>query len=147
VNYGYGPDGETVQACLHGKGLTDRVIMQRTLLTGWPTITGKMVCQKIRSSNSSGKKAMKEEVWLKIMEAGLPGCEVAWLDNKRVVMKAIPVDPAAKISYHNGLMRLCAVSLRELVEAMQKAKAKYTEKVAAREAEADRRSRSRSRRE
>ena len=56
------------------------------------------------------------------------GCNVAWYENKRVMLKANPSEPAAKMQYHNELMVLCSLSLRELVEAMQKAKRKHDEK-------------------
>ena len=142
VDYGYGPAGASVQQTVHAKGFTDRTIMRRTILVGTPRITSKTACQKMRSSNASGKKALPEPIWNDVMRAGLAGCDVAWLANRTVMLKAIPSDATERIQYHNSLMELCCVSLRELVEAMKQAKSKHAEKLAAVANAEERRSRS-----
>ena len=144
TDYGYKENGASAQAGeRHATALTDREIMRRTLLTGTPTIAAKVACQKMRSSNKTGKKALPEPAWTAVMQAGLEGCDVAWFENRRVIMKALPTEPNEKIDYHNSLMRLCGLSLRELVEAMQEAKVKHDDRQKAEEDEG-RRSRSRS---
>ena len=81
LDYGYADDGKSVQGNkLHAKGLTDRRIMQRTLLLGKPSMSSKEACQNMRSSNADGKKALP--TWATVMEAGLKGCDVAWFDNR-----------------------------------------------------------------
>ena len=54
------------------------------------------------------------------------------------MLKAIPSEPADRVTYHNALMALCGLTLRDLVEAMQKSKSKHDEKQAAAKARADR---------
>ena len=75
------------------------------------------------------------------------GCAIARLQgggNKMVVeLKAIPADAAAKVEYHNELMNLCGITLRELIASMDKAAKKRREMNAARGGEPGR-SRSRS---
>ena len=152
LDYGYGDAGVMVQGdTLHAKGLTDRRIMQRTLLMGKPSITSKEACQNMRSSNADGKKALPEPTWAAVMEKGLRDCDVAWFEGRKVMLKAIPTEPVGRINYHNSLMTLCGLSLKDLVEAMQKSKAKHDAKhgappaMAARPAAAGRADRSRSR--
>ena len=132
LDYGYADDGKSVQGDkLHAKGLTDRRIMQRTLLMGKPSISSKEACHNMRSSNADGKKALPEPTWATVMEKGLKGCDVAWFDNGKVMLKAIPSEPADRVTYDNALMALCGLTVRDLLEAMQKSKSKHDEKQAA----------------
>ena len=124
LQYGYGPDGKSVQDHLHTTELTDRVVMQKTLLCGKPKITIKQATERMQSSRQAGKKALPQPAWIKVMEAGLQNCTVAKYEGRHVLLKEIPVDPRSRIEYHNELMQLCRLSLRQLVEAMASAKSK-----------------------
>ena len=156
AQYGYGPDGKSVQGQLHAKDLHDRVIMKRTLLTGTPTISSKQPCEKMKSSRAGGQKAtyLPKEVWWRVMEAGLEGCAIAkWnKESKEVLLARPPVGGDERVKYHNELMKLCGLSLPELVNAMTAAKKaveskaeKQQAKGKAQPARAENRSRSRSR--
>jgi hypothetical protein len=89
-----------------------------------------MVCDKLKKRGSDGKrKALSQHVWQNVLEHGLRNCEVARLEAKGTkdmvcVIKAIPTEGAERINYHNALMQLCGLSLRELLESMQDAKVK-----------------------
>lgn len=122
--YGYGPDGASVQDKLHRPDLTDRVVMQKTILCGRPVITIKQATECMQSSRQDGKKALPQPMWMKVMQAGLDGCQVAKLDGRNVCVKEIPADIEGRMVYHNELMHLCGISLRQLVEAMKATRAK-----------------------
>ena len=146
-----------MQEKIHAEQYTDRKIMQVTLLTGKPKISLVAVCDRIRTSRHNGKKAIPKPQLLKVIEAGLQGSTIAKVVDPKgrgaaVVLKAIPTGGPERIEYHNELMKLCGISLRELTEAMQGAaeKEKVTagkkrEKVNAREDASPSRSRSRGR--
>ena len=129
MDYGYGEGGATVQGALHAVRLTDRFIMRATLLAGTPTVVGRKVCDSLRSTTTSGRKALPMPKWKAVMEAGLSDCTIAKVVNKTaqdasIVIRPIPVDASDKVQYHNELMRLCRVTLRELTTEMQKASSK-----------------------
>ena len=126
TDHGYGTAGKSVQQTLHAKHLTDRYIMKQTLLEGKPRIGSREVCSRLRSGNAGGKKALPREAWLQVMRAALIQCPIARLDEAvegkpAVVIKPIPSEEASKIRYHNALMTLCGMTLRELSDAMLKA--------------------------
>eukprot|EP00973_Karenia_brevis_P050617 7027837-Karenia_brevis.AAC.1 len=102
--------------------------MQRTLLLGTPVIKAATACNILKSSSAAGRKAFPAASWLAVMHAGLEGCTVAWLDQRKVCLKTLPSDRAAKVEYHNALMQLCGLSLRDLVAAMREKKAKADHK-------------------
>ncbi|CAK0820661.1 unnamed protein product [Prorocentrum cordatum] len=125
LDFGYGADGSSVQdGPFHAAGLTDRNIMRRTLLVGTPTVTMRAACERMKSSRRGGQrpKHLPEQTWLRVMEAGLQGSPVARLDGREIHVARIPGGQADRVAYHNALMRLCALPLRDLVEAMRKAK-------------------------
>ncbi|CAK0860829.1 unnamed protein product [Prorocentrum cordatum] len=125
LDFGYGADGSSVQdGPFHAAGLTDRNIMRRTLLVGTPTATMRAACERMKSSRRGGQrpKHLPEQTWLRVMEAGLQGSPVARLDGREIHVARIPGGQADRVAYHNALMRLCALPLRDLVEAMKKAK-------------------------
>ena len=129
--------------------LTDRAVMQKTLLVGTPVIDRKSVAQRIVSSRAGGerRKSIDANRWTSVMKAGLAGCSVATCDSEegKVKMAPVPDDVALRHKYHNELMTLCGITLRQLVEAMQSAKkaAQQREETAKRAAPARSRSRSR----
>lgn len=130
TTYGYGPDGKSVQTALHGH-LTDRYIMRYTLLQGKPVITAKEVCDKLKYKveGRATKKALERDNWTAVMEAGLTGATVAQLmnpktSNTQIAIRAIPSNKDEKTKYHNELMNLCGLTLRELTEAMATASGK-----------------------
>jgi hypothetical protein len=124
LKYGYGVDGASVQTTCHHPDLTDRVIMQKTLLCGCPIIKDKQICDKLKSQKSAGRKALPRPVWAKVMTSGLKDCPIAAFRSNQVVMTAIPTDAHGRVKYHNELMKLCALPLRDLVEAMKASKQK-----------------------
>ena len=126
--YGCGPDGASVQQKEHARGLTDRRIMQRTLLCGLPACEAKVVCDKMASPRQDGRKALPQPVWSTIMRAGAQDSNIVWYRDRKLYLRQIPQDASARVEYHNELMRLCALPLRDLVEAMQKAKGKDGQK-------------------
>ena len=149
MDYGYGEGGASVQGQLHAPHLTDRFIMRSTLLTGTPRIFGRSVCDKLRSSAAQRRKALPKAQWERVVSAGLQGATVARMvdagqQNAAVVLRQVPTDAAEKINYHNEVMRLCQLSLRELTEAM-KAGALKARAPASHTASARSRSRSRQR--
>lgn len=122
VGYGYGVDGVSVQGDeIHSAGLTDRGIMQKTLLQGTPMIKASQACDRMRNSRAKGRRSLPETTWKKVMETGLVGCDVAWYDKGKntVMLKELPTESESKIEYHNSLMQLCQISLRQLVESMK----------------------------
>ena len=122
ADYGYGVNGASVQEGeIHAKELTDRGIMKKTLLQGTPIIKVSQACDRMRSSRGEGKKALPDTVWKKVVEAGLADCDVAWYDAGKgaVMLNELPTDPTAKIQYHNCLMKLCQLSLRQLIDVMK----------------------------
>ncbi len=130
LNYGYGANGRSVQDHLHAKHLTDRFILRQTLLEGKPRIDGRNVCGRLRSKNADGKKVLPFDTWLVVVRAGLSDCSVARVEDAppggraTVVIKPIPSAEIDKVKYHNSLMSICGLTLRELAEAMRKASSK-----------------------
>ena len=105
---------------------TDRAVMQRTLLVGMPVIDRRSAAQRITTSRAGGerRKNIDEHRWVSVMKAGLEGSSIAKYDEEdgKVKMAPIPDDVAFRHKYHNELMTLCGITLRQLVEAMQSAK-------------------------
>ena len=130
VKYGYGPNGESVQETLHSADLTDRVVMQKTLLCGRAVIDAKTACERMQSSRRSGRKALPQPTWSKVMAAGADGSGVVRYAERKLYMKKIPQEGSDRIEYHNELMKLCGISLRDVVEAMKSQKKKDAEKQA-----------------
>jgi hypothetical protein len=123
MDYGYGPDGASVQAKLHTAKWTDRAIMKRFFLAGQPRTPVEEICNSIRSARSDGRKALPRAVWQKVMEAGLEDSRIARIIGKGTTtmafaIKAIPAEEPARLAYHNELMQLCGTTLRELTEAL-----------------------------
>ena len=124
LDYGYGPEGASVQPALHAKHLTDRYIVKQTFLEGKPRVSAALVCSRLRSAKAAGKKALPAETWHAVLQAALQDSPIARLEDNQVVIKPIPAEESSKIRYHSALMTLCGVSLRDLSTAMQKAAAK-----------------------
>ena len=85
--YGYGEAGASVRAgALHAKTLTDRAIVQRTLLVGTPTISARTACERMRSSKvgRQAAKSLPEATWIAVMTAALQDSPVARYSNKKV---------------------------------------------------------------
>ena len=138
IQYGYGVDGASVQAELLSAELTDRMVMQKTLLCGKPAITSKQACDKIQSRRrGEGRKALSADSWVKVMEAGAQQCTVIKFENKKLLLKEIPDNGNERIKYHNELMTLCGLSLRHLVDAMKVAKGKISSKASGSKRSAD----------
>ncbi|CAK9081792.1 Uncharacterized protein SCF082_LOCUS38904 [Durusdinium trenchii] len=122
IEFGYGPDGASVQSAFHSKHLTDRFIMKATLLHGHPKVTSKTICDKLRSSRESGRKALPREDWVAVMEA-CAGSPILDFQDDTLQLRAIPQDAPGRTFYHNELMKLCGVTMRELMTAMNRAAA------------------------
>ena len=123
MDYGYGADGASVQTKLHTPKWTDRAIMKRSFLAGRPRTPVEQICNSIRSTRNDGRKALSRAVWQKVMEAGLEDSTIARIVGKGTTtmafaIKAIPTEEAARVAYHNELMKLCGATLRELTEAL-----------------------------
>lgn len=119
LEYGFGANGVTVQNSLHARHLTDRYIMKQTLLAGTTTIRYKAVTDKLRSARGSGRKALPKENWVAAVQAGCNMCPMLTFQGDTVNIHPIPEDPQGRVGYHNSLMTLCGLSLRELVEAIK----------------------------
>jgi hypothetical protein len=124
LDYGYAPGGASVQLALHAKHLADRYIVKQTFLAGKPRVSAAFVCSRLRTAKAPGKKALPAETWHAVLQAALQDSPIARLEDNQVVIKPIPAEESSKIRYHNALMTLCGVSLRDLSTAMQKAAAK-----------------------
>ena len=132
TTFGYGPEGASVQPQpLHNPALTDRAIMLKTLTYGKPVIPEKQIRDCLRSSRAGGRtaKALPREAWLPVMLKGLEGRSVAKLqlskceDKKKagayeVCLREIPESKSERIKYHNELMTMCSLSLRDLTKAL-----------------------------
>ena len=126
--YGYGLHGASVlsEDAAHGK-YTDRDIARKTVLQGLPKVAVKVACDNMRAKKADGKrKALSNTAWHTVMEAAVKDCPVLRLEgrgkNQTLVMKEIPQDARERVHYHNALMTVCGVSLRELLTAMTNAK-------------------------
>ena len=132
MDYGYGVEGAMIQTSLHSPNLTDRMVMKKTLLSGTPTVACGSATMRMKSGKGAGKgrKALPEPNWMAVMETGLKDCPVAWLNKAKrtICLKAIPDNRQEKVAYHNELMKLCGLSLRELLDAMKKKRAQAEEK-------------------
>ena len=71
-----------------------------------------------------------------VMVEGLKNCSIAKLEKEvgadgkpkstwQVCLRPIPEDQADKVTYHNELMILCALFLRQLTDALQQGSGKY----------------------
>ena len=121
---GYGPDGASVQAQQHGS-FTDRDVVRATVLSGKPKVPMKEACDRIRAKVEGGKrKALSQTTWQKVMQEAVKICPVLRLQGQghstQLVLQAIPDAPQAKVDYHNALMTVCGVTLRALVDSMEK---------------------------
>ncbi|CAE7777107.1 unnamed protein product [Symbiodinium microadriaticum] len=126
LDYGYGHDGSSVQGNLHAPRLTDRFIVRHTLLMGTPKMDAREACSRLRSAKNEGKKALPRDKWMIVMKAASDQCSVIRLQENdggsvSLALKPPPSDADARIRYHNDLMQLCGLSLRELTDAMAKA--------------------------
>lgn len=126
LDYGYGHNGSSVQGNLHAPRLTDRFIVRQTLLMGTPKMDAREACSRLRSAKSEGKKALPRDKWMIVMKAAGDQCSVIRLQENdggsvSLALKPLPSDADARIRYHNDLMQLCGLSLRELTDAMAKA--------------------------
>ena len=100
----------------------------RSLLVGKPVIIEKDACDRLRSTTKGGAKAkaIPRETWRSVMEAGLADCKFIMLQKSatgkdwKLCLQQMPSTSLDKILYHNELMTLCGLSLRELSEAMNK---------------------------
>lgn len=123
MDFGYGDRGLSVQPCLHAKHLTDRYIAKMTLLHGTPKITCKQACDGLRSSRDKGRKALPKTNWMAvmIMTSACKECPILQLSGDELHVARIPDDPGLRVQYHNHLMTLCDLTLRELVGSMTQA--------------------------
>eukprot|EP00959_Pyramimonas_sp_CCMP1952_P083313 1741366-Pyramimonas_sp.AAC.1 len=92
--------------------------MQKTLLAGTPVIDRRSAAQRIMTSRAGGerRKTIDAERWARVMKAGLAGCSIAQFDEEgcKVKMTPVPDDVALRHKYHNELMTLCGITLRQL---------------------------------
>lgn len=105
--------------------------MQKTLLYGKPVIPEKGMTDRLRSSARGGvkPKAIPRETWRMVMTEGLDACTVAKLEKEQgadggvktwqVCLRQIPESPADRVKYHNELMTLCGLTLRQLTDALK----------------------------
>ena len=100
--------------------------MKLTLLQGTPKVTVKQATDNLRGSREKGRKALPRENWMAVMQAH-PDSAIFRLDGDTMHLKAIPDDQLLRTKHHNALMRLCGLSLRELLDAMGKAADKARE--------------------
>ncbi|CAL1166838.1 unnamed protein product [Cladocopium goreaui] len=121
IDFGYGDRGLSVQPCLHAKHLTDRYIAKMTLLHGTPKITCKQACDGLRSSSDKGRKALPKTNWMAVMTSACKECPILQLSGDELHVARIPDDPGLRVQYHNHLMTLCGLTLRELVGSMTQA--------------------------
>ena len=126
LDYGYGHDGSSVQGNLHAPRLTDRFTVRHTLLMGTPKMDAREACSRLRSAKNEGKKALPRDKWMIVIKAASDQCSVIRLQENdggsvSLALKPPPSDADARIRYHNDLMQLCGLSLRELTDAMAKA--------------------------
>ena len=121
LDFGYGDRGLSVQPCLHAKHLTDRYIAKMTLLHGTPKITCKQACDGLRSSRDKGRKALPKTNWMAVMTSACKECPILQLSGDELHVARIPDDAGLRVQYHNHLMTLCGLTLRELVGSMTQA--------------------------
>ena len=119
MDFGYGEGGASVQSCLHAQHLTDRYIVKMTLMRGTPTITYKQACDKLRTSREKGRKALPKTNWMAVMASACK--EILQMSGDELQVSKIPDDATLRARYHNHLMTLCGLSLRELVDSMKQA--------------------------
>ena len=121
MDFGYGDGGASVQPSLHAQHLTDRYIVKMTLLRGTPKISCKQACDKLRSSREKGRKALPRVNWMAVMTTASKESPILELSGDELQIARIPEDATLRVEYHNNLMTLCGLSLRELVDAMKQA--------------------------
>ena len=126
MDIGYGPDGVSVQG--PGAVKKDREIMQKVVLRGQVSVTAREICDSMRymhKPQDERKKALPKSHFEKVMEAGFAQYPVAKLvgkgtDSCKVVFATPPVgDRKKQIVYHNLLVDLCMVSLRQFTSGIQ----------------------------
>ena len=122
MTYGYGPEGASAQISYEDGGdyfLPDRDIMQRTVLRGKPVVTVAEMSGLIRKKVGNKKPGVPKKVFEEVMEAGFAKYPLGKLlekgtKNSRVVFCAPPTSGRDAIThYHNMLVDLCQVSLRQ----------------------------------
>lgn len=121
MDFGYGEGGASVQPGLHAQHLTDRYIVKMTLLRGTPAISCKQACDKLRNSREKGRKALPRANWMAVMTMACQKSPILELSGDELQIAKIPADSSLRVEYHNHLMTLCGLSLRELVDAMKHA--------------------------
>lgn len=128
LDYGYGPGGATAQLSYEGPGVCfkpDREIMQRTVLNGKAKVSVNEMCGKIRRKEADGKRpGVPKDVFEEVMVAGFAQYPIGKLVDQgrasaRVLFSAPPTeDRDARTKYHNMLVDLCRVSLRQFSKAL-----------------------------
>ena len=99
-------------------------------------------CSRLRSTKGEGKKALPRDNWLAVMKAAVDQSSIIRLQESdagvtRLALKPIPTEESARVQYHNHLMQLCALSLRDLIQAMGKAASSDNKRKRRNEAEED----------
>jgi len=123
---GFGRDGAQVQLTLHHPDLNDRTVLRKTFLSGLLTIPWRGMCSRMRSLPDAQKKKyhFPKKQWEMLMKAALEQSPIARLQhdgtpNACVVMRPIPTDEEEQLAYHNELMRLCRLPLRDFSFALR----------------------------
>ncbi|CAE7325880.1 unnamed protein product [Symbiodinium necroappetens] len=114
----YGASAQSVQSFL-----TDREIMRRTVLRGKPKVTYKDLSLRKNEKTADGKKKLSvpKETWIQVMRAGLaehPIGKITADANPVVEFSSIPPDEAPRVAFHNFLVDLCNVSVRQFAETL-----------------------------
>jgi len=123
---GYGPAGVTAQASWKEPTLwmTDRDVMQRTVLKGRPVVKYNVFCDGPRREQTAANGVKKtlgfpKVIWEEIMAAGFAQFPVGKLvdsgtKDSRVEFSEPPTDTRERqVAYHNMLVDLCGVGARQ----------------------------------
>ena len=127
MDVGYGPNGSSAQTpsgendeCFW----KDRVVMQRTVLRGKPVVTVAEMCGILRQKRGAHRPGMPKAAFEEVMAAGFKQWPVGKLvdagtGKARVVFSKPPAgDRDAMTHFHNMLVDLCQVSLRQFSRAL-----------------------------
>ena len=132
--YGCGPPGASVQDSVTG-AFSDRDIVKQTLLGGRPMLEAKDECDRMRAKvgQDTKRKALAQPIWRAVLAAAAREIDIFRLDGEdrelKLLLKAVPTDPLGKVQYHNELMAVYGMELRELIDAMKMAKGKANDQV------------------
>jgi hypothetical protein len=127
MDVGYGLDGSSAQVSYSGAGsyfMKDREVMRRTILRGKPVVSVADMCGVLRRKEGSRRPGMPKNLYQEVMQAAFKTYPIGRLENPgtataRVVFSAPPEnDRDAKTKYHNMLVDVCQVSLREFTQAL-----------------------------